>query len=137
MEHSNITHNRQSKRSNVLLAATIETSGTIIPVKLRNLSTEGALIQGDQLPLEGSEIIFRRNDLSLTGRLAWVHEKHAGIAFTRAIAQEDVLRNIPRPRPRVPAEFRRPALAHRELTADELRLAASWAWTPGRGSLGE
>jgi hypothetical protein len=137
MEHSNITHNRQSRRSNVLLAATIEVSGTIVPVKLRNLSTEGALIEGSGLPVEGSEVLFRRNELSVNGRVAWVHEKHAGVAFNWPIAQEDVLRNIPKPRPRPPLDFRRPPLAHRKLTAEELRLAASWAWTHSRGSLGE
>jgi hypothetical protein len=137
MEHSKITHNRQSKRSNVLLAATIECSGTIIPVKLRNLSTEGALIEGDGLPVEGSEVMFRRNELSVNGRVAWVHERHAGVAFKWPIAQEDVLRNIPKPRHRETLSFRRPPLAHRKLTAEELRLAASWAWTPSRGTLGE
>ncbi len=137
MEHSNITQNRQSRRSNVLLAATIEVSGTTVPVKLRNLSTEGALIEGSGLPVEGSEVLFRRNELSVNGRVAWVHEKHAGVAFNWPIAQEDVLCNIPKPRHRAPLDFRRPPLAHRKLTAEELRLAASWAWTPPRGSLGE
>ena len=137
MEHSNITQNRQSRRSNVLLAATIEVAGTIVPVKLRNLSTEGALIEGNGLPIEGSEVMFRRNDLSVSGRVAWVHEKHAGVAFNWPIAQADVLRNIPKPRHRATLDFRRPALAHRKLSAEELRLAASWAWTPSRGSFGE
>jgi len=136
MEQSNITQNRQSRRSNVLLAATIEVSGAAVSVKLRNLSTEGALIEGDDLPVEGSEVLFRRNDLKVNSRVAWVHGKQAGIAFRRPIPQEDVLRNIPSPRHRVPLKFGRTGLAHRELTPEERRLAQSWAWTPWSGSRG-
>jgi len=137
MEQSSINHNRRSRRSNVLLAASIEVSGASLPVKLRNLSTEGALIEGNDLPVEGSEVLFRRNELSVKSRVAWVHGKQAGVAFPTPIAQEDVLRNIPKPRFRAPVEYRRPALATREMTAEERRLAESWAWTPWKDSLGE
>ena len=137
MNESSLNQNRRSRRSNVLLAASIETSGASLPVKLRNLSTEGALVEGDDLPVEGSEVVFKRNELSVNSRVAWVHGKHAGVAFRRPIAQEDVLRNIPTPRHRVPVDYRRPALASRAMTAEERRLAESWAWTPWRDSLGE
>ena len=130
MEHSEITQNRKSRRSNVLLAATIEVRGAAVPVKLRNLSTEGALIEGDDLPVEGAEVLFVRNDLKVKSRVAWVHEKQAGIAFRRPIPQEDVLRNIPSPRHRAPIKFGRSGLTHRQLTPAERSLAQSWAWTP-------
>jgi hypothetical protein len=137
MDESSTNQNRQSRRSNVLLAASIEAMGAVIPVKLRNLSVEGALIEGDGLPVEGSEILFRRNDLSVCSRVAWVHGKQAGVAFREPIAQEDVLRNIPSPRYRAPLNFRRDGLAVRKLSADERRLVESWAWTPSHNRLGE
>ena len=137
MDESSMIQNRRSHRSNVLLAASIESSGASLPVKLRNLSTEGALIEGDDLPVEGSEVLFRRNELSVNSRVAWVHGKQAGVAFKRPIAQEDVLRNIPKPRHRVMVDYRRPALVSRAMTAEERRLAESWAWTPWKDSLGE
>ena len=137
MEHSDITQNRQSRRSNVLLAATIELAGAALPVKLRNLSTEGALIEGDELPVEGSEVVFRRNDLKVTSRVAWVDGKHAGIAFRRPIAQEEVLRNIPSPRHRTPVKFGRTGFARQKLTAEEAVLARNWAWTAGPGFNGQ
>ena len=131
MDESSITQNRRSRRSNVLLAASIEVSGTVIAVKLRNLSSEGALIEGDGLPVEGSEVLFRRADLSIPSRVAWVHGKQAGVAFGAALHPEDVLRHIPKPRHRAPSHFRRPGLACRELTPEEQRLAQSWIWSPG------
>ena len=136
MDESSINQNRRLRRSNVLLAASIEVSGASFPVKLRNLSTEGALIEGEGLPVEGSEVLFRRNDLSVNSRVAWVHGRHAGVAFCRPIAQEEVLRNVPKPRYREPVNYRRPALACRPMSAEERRLAESWAWT-WRDSPGE
>ena len=129
--------NRRSRRSNVLLAASIEASGAVTPVKLRNLSTEGALIEADGLPLEGTEVVFRRNELSVNSRVAWVAGNQAGVAFHRPIPQEDVLRNIPKPRYRAPLDFKRPALACRELSPEEVRLAESWVATSRHGSLGD
>ena len=137
MDQANIPQNRQSRRSNVLLAASIEASGASLPVKLRNLSTEGALIEGDELPVEGSEVLFRRNELSVASRVAWVHGKQAGVAFKRAIAQEDVLRNIPKPKHRAHVDYKRPSLAVRPLTPEERRLAESWAWRPRHDLPGE
>ncbi len=137
MDQSSTTQNRRSRRSNVLLAASIETAGAAISVKLRNLSSEGALIEGSDLPVEGSDVVFRRNDLTVASRVAWVHGKQAGVAFKRPIPQQDVLRNIPRPRHRAAPEFKRPALACRQMSPTERRLAESWAWTPWSDSLGE
>ena len=137
MDESIMNQNRRSRRSNVLLAASIEVAGASLAVKLRNLSTEGALVEGESLPVEGSEVLFRRNDLSVTSRVAWVHGKHAGVAFCRPIAQEDVLRNIPKPRYRGAADFKRPGLAVRPMTREEQRLAESWVWRPLGNSPGE
>jgi hypothetical protein len=130
MDESSFTHNRRSRRSNVFLAASIELSGTTVPVKLRNLSSQGALIEGDGLPVEGSEILFRRKTLSIKGRVAWVQGGQAGVAFHALLPQEDVLRNIPKPRPRVAPDFKRPGLACRKLSPDEQRLVDSWIWSP-------
>jgi hypothetical protein len=137
MDESSLPQNRRSRRTNVLLAASIEAFGRSIPVKLRNLSTEGALIEGKNLPLEGAKVVFRRNDLDVESHIAWVVDDHAGVSFTTTIPTEAVLRNIPTPRTPPPVKFGRPGLAHRQLTADERRLAQSWAWSPTHNPPGE
>lgn len=130
MDQSGITQNRRSRRSNVLLAASIEDHGALHQVKLRNLSSQGALVEGDELPIEGSQVVFRRNDLEVESRIAWVNGKHAGIAFSCPLKAEDVLRNVPTPRPRMQQDFRRPRLTSPRLTPEERQLLDSWIWSP-------
>lgn len=121
---------RRSRRSPVLLAATLEVAGAPVPVKLRNLSEQGALVEADRLPLAGSTTYFGRNDLRLKGRVVWVEGRFAGIAFDTPLKTEDVLRNIPAPKPKAQIDFRRPGLACRPLTPYERRMLATWMTTP-------
>ena len=110
MDESSNTQNRKTRRSNVLMAASLELSGTSLPVKLRNLSAEGALVEGDKLPVEGASILFRKGELSVPGKVAWAKTRHAGISFERKLQPEQVLRHVPTPRARVKPDFRRPGL---------------------------
>jgi hypothetical protein len=137
MDESSMMKNRRSRRSPVLLAATVEVVGEPVSVKLRNLSEEGALIEGDRLPLEGSSTWFERNDLRLKSRVVWVQGRYAGVAFDQPLNRDDVLRNVPKPKPKAQLDFRRPGLACRPLSAYEKRMLASWmsgspAGTPGQ-----
>jgi hypothetical protein len=127
MDESSLMKNRRSRRSPVLLAATVEIAGRPVPVKLRNLSEEGALIEGEQLPLEGSSTYFERNELKLKSRIVWVHGRYAGVAFNQALKPEQVLRNVPSPKPRSQVtDFRRPGLACRPLSDYERRMLERW-----------
>jgi hypothetical protein len=126
MDESSNTQNRRTRRSYVLLSASIELSGASLPVKLRNLSSEGALIEGDKLPVEGAEVVFRKAELSVSGRIAWVEGHRAGLAFSEPLHPDLVMRHIPTPRPRVQADFRRPGLTSRPLSAQELQTGERW-----------
>ena len=137
MDESSLTQNRRSRRSPVLLAATLEVAGDRHPVKLRNLSEEVALVEGDRLPLEGTTNFFQRNELRVKSRVAWVQGRFAGVAFARPLQKEEVLRNVPSPRPRVQAEFRRPGLACRPLTTEERLMVERWMAASVVGSVGE
>ena len=129
MDQSTISQNRKSRRSPVLLAASIEIAGVEEPVKLRNLSEEGALIEGERLPLEGTTTFFRRNELRLKSHIVWVHGRFAGVAFARQLKPEEVLRHVPKPRQRIRREFRRPGFSTRPLTPHERRMVETWAVT--------
>jgi hypothetical protein len=139
MDESSITQNRRSRRSPVLLTATIYVGGVPVDVKLRNLSEQGALIESDRLPIEGSETIFERKDLRLKSRIVWVQGKYAGVAFDMPLKREEVLRQVPTPKRRTKAEadFRRPGFTCRPLSNHERENLERWLATAPLGALGD
>ena len=132
-----MNQNRRSRRSHVLMAASIEAAGSSTPVRMRNLSAEGVLIEGDDLPIEGTIVLFRKNDLKATGHVAWVKDNRAGIAFDTLLDPETVLRHVPQPRPRARLNFKRPGLGPNELSPEERRFAENWVMTGPIAPLGE
>lgn len=137
MDQSSITQNRRSRRSPVFLAASIEVAGIPQQVKLRNLSEEGALIEGERLPLEGTTTFFQRNDLRVKSKVIWVHGRFAGVAFARTLKSDEVLRYVPQPRQKLGADFRRPGLACRPLTDQERQMVEKWMVASPIGKLGD
>jgi len=137
MDQSSTSQNRRSRRSPVFLAASLEVAGVSHAVKLRNLSEEGALVEGEQLPLEGTTTFFQRNDLRLKSRVVWVHGRFAGVAFARPLKSDEVLRHVPQPRQVVNSDFRRPGLACRPLTDHERKMVEKWMVSSPSGALGE
>ena len=126
MEHVPISQNRRSQRSNVLLSAIVECTQGDLSVRLRNLSANGALIEARTLPVEGEQILFRRNDIRVSARIAWVMGNHAGVAFEQRLDPELVLRNVPAIKPRAKPSFRRPGVNGTSLTRDEQQFIERW-----------
>ena len=137
MDQSSNPQNRRSRRSNVLLTAQIEIAGDMLPVKLRNLSEEGALVEAKLLPAAKSDIVFHRNELRVRGTVAWVGGNHAGIAFNRKLRPEQVLRHVPQPQPKQTTAFRRPGFSVRDFTPEQRKLIERWMWSPGPAKPGE
>lgn len=128
MNDVSLTHNRRSSRSNVLLKATLEAGGVSVPVVLRNLSREGALVQAESLPTPGTRVLFHRQGLSVPGRIAWAHCGHAGMEFDIPLYPKEVLRHVPAPAVKAPPPIkRRPGLGSKPLTAGERALIERWA----------
>ena len=126
MDESSCSQNRRSRRSNVLMAATVEFDGATVEAKLRNLSKEGALVEGAVLPAIGQEVKFRKGELLAWGTIAWRAGNRAGIAFAQPLDPESVLHHVPTPRPRIASEHRRPRLRGQELTPGERKIAEDW-----------
>jgi len=130
MDQSTSSQNRKSRRSQVLLSATLEHGGGALAVKLRNLSEEGALVESEKLPIEGTTVHFIRKDLNAPGRVVWVNGNFAGIAFSAKLDPAEVLRHVPAPRPKIQQRYWRPGLSSTELSVEQRRLAESWMWSP-------
>ena len=108
------------------MAAHVECAGASIAVKLRNLSKDGALVEGASLPPVGTKVLFRKGELALPGQVAWETGTRAGISFDQPLDPESVLRHVPEPRQRLVLEHRRPRLRGQELSPGERKLAEEW-----------
>ncbi len=59
------------------------------PIKIRNLSQGGALIEGAALPAIGEQVDLRRGQVSVSGKVVWCQGGRAGLQFDgRAIVAE-------------------------------------------------
>jgi len=76
-----MAESRGGHRSNVFLAATLVVAGASMPVRVRNISARGALIDGGKLPPEGTAIELRRGSLAATGAIAWHVSGQCGVRF--------------------------------------------------------
>jgi hypothetical protein len=136
MDESLLAQNRRHRRSNVMLKATLETDGGPLSVVLRNLSQEGALVQGEDIPPPESRVLFHRQGLSVPSRVAWAEGGFAGLDFDFPLFPRELLRHVPasQDRPPIPIK-RRPGFGAKPLTAAERALIEQWSTEGAR--LGE
>lgn len=76
---------RSGPRSNVFLMAMLDVGSGTYPVRVRNLSLHGALLEGAQLPREGTAVRLMRGSLCAAGDVAWQSDRHCGIRFNRSV----------------------------------------------------
>ena len=72
---------RVDLRNNMFVIAALASGEGSAPVRIRNMSRGGALIEGPVLPVEGSPLRLSRGSLSVMGRIAWRRDGRAGIRF--------------------------------------------------------
>lgn len=95
---------RADPRKAMFVAAELFVGRASTPVKIRNMSTAGALVEGDALPPAGVAIRLVRGPLSASGRMSWSDGSRGGVALAETIAVEDWIRGkIPAHQARVDA----------------------------------
>lgn len=123
---------RRAARSNVLLAATLETQTSLPqPVRVANLSASGALIFAAAPPLQDQKIVLVCGTSKIPGHIAWTGDQHAGIAFDAEIDPNDVLPRRAQTTTMVvkderEADFRRPGFRGNQLSAEERQMLEEW-----------
>lgn len=76
---------RREARTNTFVMGTILTDALSAPVRIRNLSPNGALVAGQELPRVGERCRIRRGSLSVSGRVLRHNGREAGLQFDRDI----------------------------------------------------
>ena len=73
---------RRQTRTHLFVAASLLCERTTFPVRLRNMSNTGALIECTvEGPSAGQRVLLRRGTLEVAGTVAWSEGKRAGLAF--------------------------------------------------------
>jgi hypothetical protein len=88
---------RVAPRTNLLLAATAEVGGRSLPVRIRNLSDTGAMVEGAGLPDAGMKLILARGDLQVSATVAWAAGGRRGVRFDGPTPVNEWTGGKPRP----------------------------------------
>ncbi len=122
---------RRSARANVILTAVIEHGSARIPVRISNLSEHGALVVGDGLPQDETQINFRCNGASVQGWVAWSRAGRAGIQFGTPLQPDALTQREAAPRATIikdnrEVDFRRPGFRGNQMTDEERKIVEEW-----------
>ena len=85
---------REHVRSNVFLSAVLAQGAQSKPVRVRNISAMGALLDGTALPGAGTAVRLRRGNLCITGQVAWLDKSLCGVRFDQPIDVEPWVRRV-------------------------------------------
>lgn len=84
--HSALPVDRRSERTHLFLVATLSFGRASMPVRVRNLSASGALVESTHLPPRGTAIYLRRGALEAVGSVVWEGAGKAGLSFSEPVA---------------------------------------------------
>lgn len=82
---------RIEQRTNMFVMASLSARGASGPVKVRNLSPTGALIEGGVLPMPGEPVSLLRGSLRSDGKVVWSQNGRAGLRFNALVHVSDWL----------------------------------------------
>jgi hypothetical protein len=91
VENATSDEHRTEARSNIFVTATLHASGGTTPVRIRNMSRHGALVEAAALPPSGQPMRLSRGNLSVAGEIMWVAGAKAGLHFESDVAVGDWL----------------------------------------------
>ena len=88
------SNSRSEERSYVFLGASLQTGVKSLPVRIRNLSKRGAMLDGLDLPGAGSRVRLIRGSFSAAGSVFWAGKTKAGIRFDSQIDVQPWVQSI-------------------------------------------
>ncbi|WP_284126032.1 PilZ domain-containing protein [Parerythrobacter aestuarii] len=74
-------YQRREERVELFVMASLHAEASSGPVRLRNISSEGALIESETLPRIGDQVELRRGALTVRGKVIWSDQQRAGLLF--------------------------------------------------------
>jgi hypothetical protein len=77
--------NRRSARTNMFISAIAEISGRACPVRIRNMSETGALLESNVALPRGASVTLMRGEHGAFGAVVWSEGHKCGIAFAHSV----------------------------------------------------
>jgi hypothetical protein len=100
---------RHGQRFRVLLNAELVSTTEEQPVKVRDISGTGAMIEGQRPIAKASDIILRRGTIEIFAQIAWTDGNQGGVEFDDSLSEAEMMAFVQEPARRasfVPAPFR-------------------------------
>ena len=76
-------------RKSFMLAATLEASGAGVPVRIRNMASRGAMVDGSYLPSPGTTVVLSRLALKVSAKVVWRLDGRCGLELAEEVRPED------------------------------------------------
>jgi len=86
-----VSNQRAESRTNLYVMAVLSGPTVSGPVKVRNLSPGGALVEGAVLPAANERVCLRRGALVVSAQVVWCRGDKAGLRFDSHVFIEDWL----------------------------------------------
>lgn len=84
-------NNRGQSRSSVFAAAVVRAGVEQAPVKVRNMSPNGAMVESPLTPPQGTIVSLMRGSLSARGTVAWSSDHRFGLHFASELSIKEWL----------------------------------------------
>ena len=121
---------RAASRARLQASATLQSIARDSRVTVRNLSCTGAMVEGDDLPLPGRTVLFKRDGIEEMATIVWSENGRCGLEFFDPISHDEVVRQsraLPeRPEPKPAPYYWREGREER-LSVEEWHEAKAWA----------
>jgi hypothetical protein len=132
---------RAAPRIRVLINAQLITTTDEQPVKLRDISAGGALVESRHPFAAGKDVILRRGSTEVFARIVWADGNRCGLQFEEPLSEAELLGFIHQP-PKATAAMpqpmpQRPSLASEPLTPEQWEAIQAWGRPAGREAHGE
>ena len=76
-------------RRSLMLAAQLSVGEVSQPVRIRNMSDQGAMVDGPILAEAGLRVMLERQEIAVPGTVIWAHGGQCGISLERHVAIDD------------------------------------------------
>lgn len=125
----------------MLINARLITTTDEQPVKLRDISAGGTLVESEQPFAAGKDAILRRGSTEVFARIVWANGNRCGLQFEDPMTEAELLAFIHQPlkaaAPMPQPLPQRPSLDPEPLTPEQWEIIQAWGRPAGREAHGE